>query len=267
MIRHALTVALTLLAITGSAFAQEAELPRLPDGQPDVRGHWDAQIGGTYSLTNPSRGQVGRLRQEGKPVPKNPSRIVDPADGEIPYLPWARAKQQEIEGNIDHPTRQTYIDPQARCLPIGPIRHKFWRAFRIVQYPGSVVFLHTSNQTHQIIPLDSRPPLPDQIKLWMGDARGHWEGNTLVVEIRNNNAKSRLSNVGDFASDQVTIVERYTFLDRKQMRYEATLTDPSVYSRPWTIASNYKLGDPHEEEVWEEACFEGERNADNSLQK
>ena len=51
------------------------------------------------------------------------------------------------------------------------------------------------------------------------------------------------------------------------MRYEATLTDPAVYSRPWTIASNYKLGDPHEEEVWEEACFEGERNADNSLQK
>jgi hypothetical protein len=71
------------------------------------------------------------------------------------------------------------------------------------------------------------------------DSRGHWEGNTLVVEVRNNNSKSRLSNVGDFASEKLHIVERYTFLDGKSMKYEATLDDPSVYTRPWTIASDF----------------------------
>src|SRR5262245_35626142 len=74
------------------------EPARLPDGQPDVQGFWQPTLGGTYSLTNPRRGG-GRLRElllekEGKAPPKNPSRIVDPADGKIPYLPWAAAKQQ-----------------------------------------------------------------------------------------------------------------------------------------------------------------------------
>jgi hypothetical protein len=84
--------------------------------------------------------------------------------------------------------------------------------------------------------------------------------------VRNNNSKSRLSNVGDFAGEKLHIVERYTFLDDKSMKYEATLDDPSVYTRPWTIASGFhRVHTEPDYEQWEEACLEGERNVEDSL--
>ncbi len=280
-----LAAILTALSVCGPVFAQEdqpqpnqrqrrreqvtpAPWPplRLPDGQPDISGYWDPAIGGTYSLTNPSRGGVGLQDQLGIPRKKNPSRIIDPADGEIPYLPWAREKQKYIAANINEPVKEEFIDPQARCLPDGPIRATFWHTVHILQYPGYVIFNYEGNHPHRIVPLDGRPALGDSIKLWMGDSRGHWEGNTLVIDVRNNNSKSRLSNVGDFASENLHIVERYTFLDGKSMRYEARMDDPAVYTRPWTIASDFHRThtDPTYEQ-WEEACHEGERNVDDSL--
>ncbi len=242
------------------------------DGQPDVQGFWAAEVGGTYSLVNPRRGG-GRLREqllerEGKKPPTKQSRISDPADGQIPYQPWARAKQQGIQANIDRPARQEYIDPQARCLPDGPVRSIFWSAYQILQFPGYVVFAYEQNHPYRIIPLDGRPHPSQDVKLWMGDSRGHWEGNTLVVDVANNNSKSRLDNEGDFASDKLRIVERYTFVDAKTMEYQATLEDPSVYTRPWTIRARMlrtHLKDADYEQ-WEDACREGEKNADASLQ-
>jgi hypothetical protein len=101
----------------------------------------------------------------------------------------------------------------------------------------------------------------------MGDSRGHWEGNTLVVDVTSYNGKSRLSNVGDFASDKAHIVERYTFVDNKTLKYEAAIDDPSVYTRPWTLTSPFHRGHVKERgyEQWEEACHEGERNVADSI--
>ena len=241
------------------------------DGPPDVQGFWTAEVGGTYSLVNPRRGG-GRLREQqlerqGVKPPTKQSRIIDPPDGQIPYQPWARAKQKTIEANIDTPTKQEFIDPQARCLPDGPIRSIFWSAYQILQFPGYVVFVYEQNHPYRIIPLDGHPHPDQNVKLWMGDSRGHWEGTTLVVDVANNNSKSRLDNEGDFAGDQLHIVERYTFTDAKTMDYEATLEDPSVYTRPWTIRARMlrtHIKDPGYEQ-WEDACHEGERNADDSL--
>ncbi len=241
------------------------------DSAPDVQGFWTAEVGGTYSLVNPRRGG-GRLREQqlerqGVKPPTKQSRIIDPPDGQIPYQPWARAKQKEIEANIDTPTNQEFIDPQARCLPDGPIRSIFWSAYQILQFPGYVVFVYEQNHPFRIVPLDGSPHPDQSVKLWMGDSRGHWEGNTLVVDVANNNSKSRLDNEGDFAGDKLHIVERYTFTDAKTMDYEATLEDPSVYTRPWTIRARMlrtHIKDPGYEQ-WEDACHEGERNADDSL--
>jgi len=96
----------------------------------------------------------------------------------------------------------------------------------------------------------------------MSDSRGHWEGNTLVVDVTNSNAKHRLSNEGDFASDQVHITERWKFVDADTIEYTSTFTDPSVYTRPWTIASRFLRAhkDDPNWEVWEIECHEGERN-------
>src|SRR5579862_8469069 len=85
---------------------------RLPDGQPDVQGFWSAEVSGTYSLLNPRKGGT-RLKEQllekaGKKAPTKPTRIVDPPDGQVPYQPWARAKQQEIQANIDNPTAQRH---------------------------------------------------------------------------------------------------------------------------------------------------------------
>jgi hypothetical protein len=82
---------------------------------------------------------------------------------------------------------------------------------------------------------DDSPRLSDSIKLWNGDSRGHWEGNTLVVSVRNNNGKALFGRYGDFMSANATVEERYVFdPDGKRFNYIATFTDPTVYTRPWT---------------------------------
>jgi hypothetical protein len=116
--------------------------------------------------------------------------------------------------------------------------------------------------------VDGRPSLPDSIKLWGGDSRGHWEGNTLVVEVKNFNAKNRLSHDGDFLSDSARIIERYIFADRDHMNYEVTVDDAHVFTRPWKIAiPNVRAKQKATDEIWESACHEGERSADIMLQE
>jgi hypothetical protein len=109
-----------------------------------------------------------------------------------------------------------------------------WHGYEIRQYPGYVVFLFDSGT--RIVQLDDSPHLPASIKLWNGDSRGRWEGNTLVVDVANNNSKARLARSGEFASDQVQIQERYIFAARATgFTYEAVYTDPTVFTRPFTV--------------------------------
>ena len=244
----------------------------LSDGQPDVQGFFAPVKQGTYSLENPSNGGTGlpsTIRSRcfsTSPVPVWPSRIIDPPDGHIPYQPWAKTKQLKTQANIDYPTEQGHLDPQGRCFPDGVIRNHLWTGFQVQQFPGQVVIIFDQNHTYRVIPLDGRPHAPDAVKLWMSDSRGHWEGNTLVVDVANSNAKSRLDNIGDFSSDKVGIVERFTFT-KEGIDWQATLTDPSVYTRPWTVQAQFRrdhADDPGYEQ-WEQACHEGERNAEESL--
>lgn len=244
-----------------------------PDGQPDIQGRWSASPTGTFDLTDPKTGG-GRIQElldieAGRPRRTYRSRVVDPGDGQIPYQPWARAKQQETARYAEHPLRPEHIDPQTRCLPGAVPRSFFHSANHIVQPAGYVVFLTTNNHASRIVPVDGRPPLGEDIKLWMGDSRGRWEGNTLVIEVRNQNMKGRFDMVGNFASDTVYIEERWTIVDAKTLDYSATVHDPSVYTRPWTIkaqAIRSASGDqPYADELWEDACHEGERSADHLI--
>jgi hypothetical protein len=96
-----------------------------------------------------------------------------------------------------------------------------------------VLFLFDSGS--RIVRLDGKPPLPESIKLWNADSRGHWEGNTLVVQVRNSNGKALFGRNGDFASENAAVEERYIFDNGgNRFNYVAKFTDPSVYSRPWT---------------------------------
>ena len=88
----------------------------------------------------------------------------------------------------------------------------------------------------RVVQLDDSPHLPASIKLWNGDSRGHWEGNTLVVDVANNNSKARLARTGEFASEHVQIEERYMFdPGGDRFTYEAVYTDPTVFTRPFTV--------------------------------
>jgi hypothetical protein len=209
--------------------------PRLADGQPDVTGHWSNTIANHSNWTDPQAGPPGEPSAASK-LPRDqraPSRVSDPADGQVPYLPAARALQEEFARNFSNPTKPQYIEPLARCAPGGVPKSFIWHGYEIRQYPGYVLFLFNSGS--RIVRLDGKPHLPASIKLWNADSRGHWEGNTLVVDVSNNNAKALFGRTGDFASENVHIVERYSFAnDGKSYTYVARFEDPTVYSRPWS---------------------------------
>jgi hypothetical protein len=239
--------------------------PRTADGQPDIQGTYDAPLTGSFSLVNPMAGG-GRFPYlaEGKPLPKNPSRIVDPPSGMIPYQPWAAAKQQDQEAHIENPVRPEHLDIQNRCLPHGVSRGLYTTSARFLQFPKYVLIMFDQYSYYRIIRLDA-PHVGTTMKLWMGDSIGRWEGNTLVVETTNVNGRSRLSMVGDFYSENARVVERFAFPDRETLDYRATFEDPTVYTRPWTMAVALKrLPDS---EFWEYGCYEGEKTSDHLFPK
>ena len=219
--------------------------PRLPDGQPDVQGFWSNTIANHNNWTDPQGGEPGDTRSAPREH-RAPSRVIDPPDGQVPFQPWARALQQEFAANLYNPVKPQYIEPLARCAPGGVPKSFIWHGYEIRQYPGYVLILFDSGT--RIIHLDGKPHLPANIKLWNADSRGHWEGNTLVVDVTNNNAKARFGRSGEFASDNVHITERFTFSeDGERYNYVATFTDPTVYTRPWTAmipARRRGVGEP-----------------------
>jgi len=213
--------------------------PRLPDGQPDIQGHWSNTIANHNNFEDPNGGSPGERRPaNARPLPprseRAPSRVSDPVDGLVPFQPWAAEKVKEFQQYFANPIKPEYIEPLARCAPAGIPKSLFWHGYEIRQYPGYIVFLFDSGT--RIIHLDGKPHLPDNIKLWNADSRGHWEGNTLVVDVANNNSKALFGRTGEFASENVHITERYIFDNsNKRYNYVAVFTDPTVYTQPFTV--------------------------------
>jgi hypothetical protein len=262
-----------LLTLSGEAQSPAGATPWTParttDGQPDLQGYWTAEVGGTYDLTDPRGGEirVEEVAQEAKGILRksNPSRVVDPPDGKIPYQPWAAAKQKDLQAHVDNPTKPELIDTQTRCLPDGALRDLLHGAFRIVQAPGYFILLGEENYGYRGIPLDGRPHVGQDVKLWMGDSRGHWEGNTLVIDVTNSNGKPRLDMVANFYSETVHFTERITPLGPDEFGYEVTVEDPHVYTRPWKLGARFKRAHANDYEIFEDACHEGEHSADGML--
>ena len=261
-----------LTVIPGSVAAQTSAAgdktwtpSRTADGQPDIQGFWANQGRrlATYNIQAMEGASDTHTLISG--VQSDPhSLIVDPPDGKIPYLPWAQAKRQDIFDNHNNPTKWEHVDPHTLCWLSGIPRMFYQGMIQIVQVPGYVVMLQEFNHAYRIIYLNERPHLPANVKLWMGDSRGRWEGNTLHVDVSNKNDKTRFDIVGDFHSDAVRIRERFTVVDADTIRYEATFDDPTVYTRPFTMRLNLGRAVRGEAattyELMEEACHEGERN-------
>jgi hypothetical protein len=213
---------------------------RMPDGKPDLTGYYSANSGGAnYGLERHDRDFL---------TPGTQGVVVEPPDGKLPYQDWARKERI----NREEPYRG-YDDPTAHCFVAGVPRSMYTPSpYQILQPPGYIVMLFERMAWRQI-PLDNRPHLPDNVRLWQGDSVGRWEGDTLVIDTTNLTGKAWLNEVGDVLSYAAHVVERITPMDGDTLRYQATVTDPVVYTKPWTIQMTLRRQD---DELLEIACRE-----------
>jgi len=221
----------------GRGAAQRPAGPTTAPAGVDLNGFYQADHGGSNWGFEPHKEPF---------TPGGRGVLVEPA--KMPYRPWAI--EEKRTRNLPE---RGYDDPTAHCFVGGVPRAIYVPSpFHIVQTPGFVVILH-ERMAWRIVPLDGRAHLPDTMRLWMGDSVGWWEGQSLVIETTNLNGKTWLNEVGDVISYAATVVERFTPVDAKTVRYEATVDDPVVYTQPWTIAMPLRR-EPGE--LLEVACLE-----------
>jgi hypothetical protein len=239
--------------------------PRLPDGQPDVQGHWISDAVGAAHSVEDGRDPEADIIQ-GRAGERNPIVIVEPADQRIPYQPAAAAQREQLLRDIFTPTLLEHVDPHVRALLDGVPRNNYVPGgMQIVQVPGYVLILYESNHAYRIIPIDGRPHIGANAKLWMGDSRGRWEGNTLVIDVTNFNEDTWIDSHGSFHSDALHVVERWTMVSPDRIEYEVALEDPKVFMRPWKMAFPINRNKEKGYEIWEDSRHEGERDVEQIL--
>ena len=244
--------------------------PRLADGRPDLQGRWGGSSSGD---------DIEETEQVDPTTPPWESYVSNPANGRIPYQPWAMAERIKhraglARGVTGESGERLYADPQTFCLKSVPRYAQ--RGYELVQTPGYVVMMLNWGHYHRRIPLDNRARPGADAKFWMGVPRGRWEGDTLVVESTNFNGKLWLDSVGNFVSENVRVVERLRLVEANTMDYEVTIDDPDVFTQPWTLSYRLRragagggggggggaaaVRDPYASESWEHACHEGNFN-------
>jgi hypothetical protein len=232
---------------------------KLADGQPDMQGHWISDaVGGAHSVEDGRDPDADVI--QGRVGERNPLIIVAPPDNLIPYTPAFAARRQQLLRDIFTPVRPEHVDPHVRALLDGVPRNGYVPGgMQFLQAAGTVMILYESNHAWRFIPLDGRPHAPQSLKLYMGDSRGRWEGNALVVDVTNFNEETWFDSHGSIHSDALHVVERWTLVGPDRIQYEATLEDPKAFSRPWKIAFAVNRRPVKGYEIFEDSRWEGER--------
>ncbi len=223
-IAYSVSPALTAQAPAGG---QAYTPPRTAGGQPDLQGVWRAWNFAKFDLED----------HGAKPgVPAGRGFVVDPADGKIPYQPPALEKRKQNYENSRNPDPWKNADPYVKCyLPGIPRMTYLGWPFQIIQTRESVTFVYEWSHKKRVVPISSTPPPAGEDTAWMGMARARFEGNSLVINLTNFNSYTWFDMAGNFHSDALKVVERYTPINADTLQYEATMTDPKVFTRPWTI--------------------------------
>ena len=222
---------------------------RTPDGRPDMQGYWERAF---------TSQDVEEHGADGLNIQPGPSLVIDTPDHKIPYQPCALEFRKGI---VDR-----FISPLASCFPPGIPRDIVApAAHQIVQAPGYVMHLLEYSHSYRVIPTGNEEHVSGNVKLWQGNSRGHWEGNTLVVDVTNMNGLAWIDNAGNFASDALHVVERFTMIDRDTIHWEGRIEDPKVYTHPWTMVSALTRNKEPGFEIWEQACHEGNRSVKDQL--
>jgi len=191
--------------LAASVMARQNAIPRV-DGKPNLQGIWKAANNAATDIQS----------------------IVE--GGEIPYKPAAAEKKRE-----NFKTRQT-ADPLSSCYMPGVPRIMYLDyPFQIFQTRDHVAFTFQWSSVFRLIYTNGKPNPHAGVDSWMGDSRGHWEGDTLVVEVADQNDQTWFDLAGNHHSAKMRLTERYTLPDADTLRYEATVTDPDTFTKPWKI--------------------------------
>ena len=211
------------------------------DGHPDFSGIWQAFVTANWDLQDHDAlpGLHPELDGTYGAGPAGQSVIEG---GEIPYQPWALAKKKanfEKRGAVDVSNDKTWHavgDPELKCYMPGVPRATYMPyPFQIVQGSNNTILIsYEFTSATRIVRMNWTQESPADA--WMGWSRGHWEGDTLVVDVTGLREETWLDRAGDFHSDKLHVIERYTAISPYHMQYEATLDDPTVYTRPWKIS-------------------------------
>jgi hypothetical protein len=213
-------VAFAVLCAACSFGDDPYRMPRTADGHPDLQGIWQVRNTAHWDL----QPQGGAYR-----MPAGLGVVVDPPDGTIPYQDWAlEQKARNFENRLTG-------DPYEKCYLAGVPRTMYLpHPFQILQTAEEVAIFSEYVHTWRWIPLTDLDRYPGY-ESWMGDPRGRWEDDTLVVETVGFNGQTWLDHSGNFHGTGLTVIERFTRTADDVIIYEATLTDPAVFTRPWTI--------------------------------
>jgi hypothetical protein len=215
----------------------------LPDGHPDFNGVWEAMNGANWDI-EPHLARAALALRPGPVVPVPAKEVVAlgavgsvPAGlgvvegGEIPYKPQAKAQRDD--------NRAHYLerDPEIKCyLPGAPRANYMPYPFQIFQSAKEMLFVYEyAGAVRNIVFKD---PGPAPIDSWMGQSVAHWDGDTLVVNVTGLNDSTWFDRAGNFHSANMTVTERYTLIDPDTIRYEAEITDPDTFTRPWKMSMN-----------------------------
>lgn len=286
----------------GTRARKEWSQARTADGQPDLQGMWTdftvtplerpPDLAGKAVFTAeetaayekriaeerskpPKEGELTEtwLEQGTKVLPsRQTSLVVDPPDGRIPLTGEAEALRDDTLAHYADSYRR--MSPADRCitrgLPGEVVPAPGNAAFFIMQPPGYVIIFAEAIHEARIIPVDGRPHLPPAVRQWMGDARGHWEGDTLVVDTTNFNGKAWITpslNSGRIRgvpqSTSAHIVERFTRTGPDALQYEITIEDSKAFTRPWKMAIPFTRDDSFV--MYEYACHEGNQAVELTL--
>ena len=220
--------------------AQAFDPPRTPDGRPDMGGIWRLPGAANEDLEE----HPEALDESG-----GPTSIVNPSDGKVPMQSWADARRRK--------NAQENIHPSAACLLSG-MPYTMYRPgpYQFLQTRENFVVLSTRAHAYRVVPLEELPPVGDNLRLWNGVSRGRWEGNTLVIETTNQNAMPWLDQRARFYTEEAHVVESLTLIDADTIHYQATVDDPNVYTRAFTIALAYRRNTVDGYEMLIEACYE-----------
>jgi hypothetical protein len=204
--------------LVAQARPRAAAIPRTPDGKPDFQGIWKAGSGAAANLLDHGAS------------PTAPAGLSVVEGGAIPYQAWAASKKAE---NL---AARSTADPLAHCyLPGVPRIMYLDHPFHIFQTRDALAITFAWSQVFRLVHVDGTAPV-EGIEFWMGDSRGTWEGDTLAVAVTNHNDRTWFDAAGNFHSEQLKLVERFSLVDADTLRYEVTVEDPKVFTRPWKMS-------------------------------